>query len=162
MGMTRQDKLDLVEKFGAAAKASQQKYGVPASITIAQAILESGWGESQLAKQCNNFFGIKDVDHESYQEFPTTEYSKGRKTRELARFEKYPSFESCFAAHARLLSIADRYQPAMAADNPRSFALQLLACGYSTDPSYPDKLIALVRQYALTRFDAPPAQGAKI
>lgn len=154
--MTRQEKLDMVEQFGAAARASHRKYGVPASTTIAQAILESGWGQSLLAKKAKNFFGIKDTDFcEGYVEFKTREVFSGKETRVPARFEKYASVSLSFEHHARLLSESDRYQPAMAvADDPEKFALQLLACGYATDPKYPNLLKALIRQYNLTRFDA--------
>lgn len=160
--LTRQQKLDLVERWGAAARVSQEQFGVPASITVAQAILESGWGQTDLAVKGNNFFGIKDTEFcEGYIEFPTAEYVNGKVQIVRAKFEKYPTEERSFEHHARLISSADRYQPAMeVAKDPGAFALQLLACGYSTEPRYPKLLMDLVRQYNLTRFDAPAAEEA--
>ncbi|HWR36006.1 MAG TPA: glucosaminidase domain-containing protein [Clostridia bacterium] len=153
--MTRKEKLDLVTKFGAAARATQKEYGVPASITVAQAILESSWGQSELAREGNNYFGIKARAGEEYCEFDTTEYVAGVAGRERAKFRKFRSMQESFDGHARLLSCADRYQPAMAVKNdPLAFALQLKLCGYATDPKYPQKLTALIHQYNLTSFDA--------
>jgi flagellum-specific peptidoglycan hydrolase FlgJ len=159
--LTREQKLCLVVMFAAAAQESQRKWGVPSSITIAQAILESAWGQSKLAIECNNYFGIKARKHllpgEEYQEFPTREVRNGKNEIELARFQKFKSIPDCFQRHGELLSCSDRYAPAMeVADDPAKFAIQLLGCGYSTDPKYPKLLGDLIRQYKLTRFDLPP------
>lgn len=169
--MTRADKLAFIGNVAPAAQSSQAKCGIPASVTIAQAILESSdklgnWGQSQLARQCNNYFGIKDADHENYQEFITKEFKKVNgqlvAVNERARFEKYASIDACFLAHAKLLSGANRYQPAMdAVDDPLAFALQLYKCGYSTNPKYPKLLADLIRQWNLSRYDAPTARGVK-
>lgn len=143
-----------------AAQRTQRKYGVPASITIAQAILESGWGQSKLALECNNFFGIKDADHCDYKEFPTREDNGGAHI-EIARFESYKTPADCFAEHARLL-LTRRYAPAMAVRNdPAKFAAQLQACGYSTNPNYASSLMRLVEQYDLTQYDIAPETPAK-
>lgn len=159
--MTRQDKLALIEKFGAAARDSQNLYGVPASITVAQAILESGWGQTELATQDNNYFGIKARAGEDYCEFPpdALEKAKGDLTPKL--YAKFGSMQESFARHGSLLANADRYQPAMAvASDSLAFAAQLQRCGYSEDPQYAAKLTNLIRQYNLTRFDAPVKEAA--
>jgi flagellum-specific peptidoglycan hydrolase FlgJ len=147
-----------------AAMESQRQTGVPASITIAQAIIESGWGRTGLAIKGNNYFGIKDTDEcEGYVEFTTTEFIHGKPERVLARFEKYPTIAACFAHHGRLLSEAKRYKPAMAVrQEPEKFAQALQDCGYSTSPTYAHALIQLVHQYNLTQYDIgpePPAQA---
>jgi flagellum-specific peptidoglycan hydrolase FlgJ len=147
-----------------AAMESQRQTGVPASITIAQAILESGWGRSGLAIKGNNYFGIKDTDkYDGYVEFTTTEFAHGKAKHEFARFEKYPSVADCFAHHARLISQSQRYQPAMKVrNNPEKFARALQVCGYSTSPTYAEALMQLVHQFNLTQFDSspePPAQA---
>jgi flagellum-specific peptidoglycan hydrolase FlgJ len=143
-----------------AALATEKQYDVPASITLAQAILESGWGQTALAKQANNFFGIKAIhftDPESYIEFPTKEFVDGRAVTELAKFARYPSPAESFAAHAQLLSLAERYKPAMAvAHDPEAFAMQLQECGYSTNPGYAVALMQLVTEFDLTQYDAQP------
>lgn len=143
-----------------AAQYTHKTYGVPASITIAQAILESGWGRSSLARECNNFFGVK-AEHNaapgSYEEFPTTEFVDGARVSIDAAFAKYPSPTLGFAAHARLLALAPRYRAAMAvASEPERFAQQLQACGYSTNPFYAQSLMQLVKEFDLTQYDIQP------
>lgn len=149
-----------------AAQYSMRSYGVPASITIAQAILESGWGQSELAKDANNFFGIKApayVAPDQYDEFPTAEYVGGKMVIEKARFMKYLSAQACFGAHARLLALAPRYRAAMAAKtDPARFAQALYACGYSTNFRYAGLLMQLVEEFDLTQYDTltPPTEPA--
>lgn len=153
-----------------AAQAAQQRYGVLASITIAQAILESGWGKTQLARECLNYFGIKATPHytapDSYEEFPTHEYVNGKEVLITASFMKYASLDVCFAAHARLLARADRYKAAMAVRNDAAaFARALQVCGYSTNPSYAGLLMDLVHEFDLTQYDLqpePPAQAKQM
>lgn len=139
-----------------AAIHTAEATGIPASITIAQAILESDWGRSQLAREARNFFGIKNVPwDEGYMEFPTVEYVAGRRTLVRAEFEDFTSVEACFAAHARLLSQAARYRQAMEkTGDPFVFTSELARAGYSTDPFYAGKLWSLVRRYDLGQYDA--------
>lgn len=147
-----------------AAQAAQRKWGVPASVTIAQAILESGWGQSSLARVARNYFGIKAGAHMStagYMEFPTTEFVDGRRVKELARFARYASPAESFTAHALLLAMSPRYRPAMeAAADPEVFTTQLQLCGYSTNPCYAQGLNELIREFDLTQYDVPPDSPA--
>lgn len=153
----------------APAQAAQRQYGVPASVTIAQAILESsdkkGWGQSSLATLCNNYFGIKADAHaapDAYREFQTTEFVHGSLVQTLAKFAKYPTPEASFLAHARLLALAPRYQPCMAVRNdPQEFAERLESCGYSTNPAYAATLDHLIQLYDLTQYDLPPEPPAQ-
>ena len=151
-----------------AAQATMKVSGVPASVTIAQAILESGWGDSLLARQANNFFGIK-AEHlgepDSYEAFPTAEYQNGTRVMVEAEFEWFPTVTDCFEDHAGLLSQASRYAPAMAAKgNAIAFAHQLQICGYSTNrpplaakpPFYADELIQLIDEFDLEQYDVKP------
>lgn len=146
-----------------AAIATQRAWGVPASVTIAQAILESGWGTSALTKQANNYFGIKaasTANPETYEEFRTTEVVDGRSVKEMAAFARYPSPQASFEAHAQLLRMAKRYQPAMAAKaDPVKFAMQLESCGYSTSPTYASQLVTLMMDYDLMQYDIPAQQA---
>lgn len=149
-----------------AAQYCQRAYGVPASITLAQAILESGWGKSKLAEECNNFFGIKAAHNaapDTYRDFQTEEFSRGVEETINADFAKYPSATLGFAAHARLLALAARYRPAMAVrTDPEMFAEQLQRCGYSTNPRYAALLMELVKEFDLTQYDGPnPPAGAQ-
>jgi flagellum-specific peptidoglycan hydrolase FlgJ len=155
-----------------AALYCQKTYGVPASIQLAQGALESGWGQSGLAKQCNNFFGVKaahDAKPDTYRAFETTEYEHGQLVHVEADFAKYASVTLGFAAHARLLALAPRYKPAMAVrGDAAAFARELQECGYSTNrpplashpPYYADALMELVREFDLTQYDAPPQPPA--
>jgi flagellum-specific peptidoglycan hydrolase FlgJ len=144
-----------------AAQASQTAFGVPSSVTLAQCILESGWGQTQLAKECNNFFGVKAhtlTDPSTYEEFPTAEYENGQRVVVDAKFEKYPDVEASFRDHARLIGATPRYAPAMEAkDDAYAFANALQACGYSTSPTYGSSLGNLIRQLNLTRYDGGAA-----
>lgn len=145
-----------------AAQATMRLGGVPASVTVAQAILESGWGESELAREANNFFGIKAEhlgDPESYCELPTAEYEHGQRVMINADFERYPTVRDCFEDHAALLSQAARYAPAMAVkSNAAQFAQQLQVCGYSTSPTYAASLTQLMDEFDLEQYDVPAAQ----
>jgi flagellum-specific peptidoglycan hydrolase FlgJ len=161
---------DFLKLVVPAAQSAMRKFGVPASITAAQAILESGWGMSALARQCYNFFGIKAVASAqpgSYQEFQTAEFVQGRRVAELARFARYPDPASGFEAHALLLATAVRYRPFMAACQARDLGWacrELYVCGYSTNPSYPKLLGELREEFDLEQYDiwpTPPAQAAE-
>jgi flagellum-specific peptidoglycan hydrolase FlgJ len=151
-----------------AAIATMREYGVPASVTLAQSILESsndlGWGCSILATAYNNYFGIKaasTIDPETYVALPTEEYVNGKEVKTTADFARYPSPQGSFEAHARLLSLAARYKPAMAVKtNPELFATELQRCGYSTSPIYAQTLVKLIQEFDLTQYDLPPTLAA--
>ena len=140
------------------ARAAAGQTGVPASVTVAQAILESDWGRSQLALLANNFFGIKATSYlgnDGLVWMPTAEYDPaGEAYDTITPFRAYKSLTDSVTDHNQLL-LARRYAEAMqVANDPRQFAQQLSAAGYSTDPAYADKLIALMDSYNLYRLDA--------
>jgi flagellum-specific peptidoglycan hydrolase FlgJ len=139
--------------------------GLPASVTVAQAILESRWGRSELAQGYNNYFGIKanqeDLADHDYHEFPTTEYKNGQRVMVEADFAQYASITECFMAHAALLC-RPHYSPAIAClPDVDKFCWALgpripghpEGCGYSTAPQYHDSLMQLVRLYNLKQYD---------
>ena len=141
-----------------AARDAAFQTGVPASVTVAQAILESDWGRSQLAQSANNYFGIKatsSLGNDGVIWLPTSEYDDSGQTYEtISPFRAYKSLTDSLTDHDRLL-LTSRYTIAMrVANDPRQFAQQLYAAGYSTDPAYADKLIALMDRYDLYRLDA--------
>lgn len=154
--VTRDKQIAFIDATAKAAQISRTKWGVPASIVIAQAILESRWGTSKLSRLHHNYFGIKARKNEPYKVFDTEEFRGGKSQRELAKFKIFPSPIECFDAHGRLLATAQRYSPAMAkADDPLAFALELQLCGYATDPKYATSIADLISRHNLTRFDAP-------
>jgi flagellum-specific peptidoglycan hydrolase FlgJ len=148
------------------AQTSAAKFKVPASVTLAQCITESSWGASKLAVNCHNYFGVKAAQHATpgtYQEFPTIEYEEGRKVLVQALFAKYATVQESFDAHAMLLADNPRYRSAMvSAAHAKAFAVALQHCGYSTNANYARDLMALMRDYNLTQYDAaaptPPAK----
>jgi flagellum-specific peptidoglycan hydrolase FlgJ len=151
------------------AQASQKQFGVPASVTLAQSILESSdrqgrWGQSQLTRECNNFFGVKAEnlsDPETYQVFDTQEFIRGKLTTMPANFERYQSPADSFMDHAKLLATAKRYAPAMkVASSVSDFAQELQSCGYSTSPIYGKTLLLLIKEYDLMQYDVPPGAPA--
>jgi hypothetical protein len=149
---------DLIETVGAAARLLARQTGVPASVTIAQAVLESDWGRSQLARQANNYWGVKALGRPGDAGviwLPTLEYdAEGNTFEELAPFRAYSDLMEALRDHHRLLVELPRYRAAMAvASDPRAFARKIAEGGYATDPAYASKLIALMERYDLFRYD---------
>ena len=143
------------------ALAAQRQYGIPAAVTIAQAIDESAWGQSQLATQDNNLFGIKGTGPAGSVVVPTQEYENGQPVTVNAPFRVYGNVAQSISDHSLLLATGSAYQQAMAdRRSPDAFANDLTGV-YATDPSYGASLIAIMRQYNLYRFDAgtPAVQG---
>jgi flagellum-specific peptidoglycan hydrolase FlgJ len=143
------------------AMASQRTYGVPAAVTIAQAIEESNWGQSQLASQDHNLFGMKGTGPAGSVTLPTQEFQDGQWVSTNAAFRVYHNVAESIADHGRLLANSGYYQQAMAVRGaPNAFADALTGV-YATDPGYGSKLISLMRQYNLYRYDAAaPTAGA--
>jgi hypothetical protein len=146
----------------AAAQAARQaaaRTGVPASVTVAQAILESDWGRSTLAQGANNYFGMKamgTLGNDGVVWMPTSEYDdSGNVYQTTSAFRAYKSMADSVADHDRLLASLSRYAPAMRATrDPKQFASLIAQAGYSTDPTYADKLVALMDRYNLYSLDA--------
>ncbi len=143
------------------AIAAQRKYGVPASVTIAQAIDESGWGQSTLATKDHNLFGIKGTGPAGTDPLPTHEYQNGQLVATNSSFRVYNNTAQSIDDHGKLLASSGYYGKSMAdRRNPNAFALALTGI-YATDPSYGTQLISLMRQYNLYRYDvASPAPKA--
>jgi flagellum-specific peptidoglycan hydrolase FlgJ len=172
--MTPDQRTAWIDKWAPAAQATQAKYGEPASVTLAQCVLESSdkfgnCGQSQCALQANNYFGIKACGTEPYIEFPTKEFKDGHPYMEQgAHFEKFATVEESFTRHGELIATEPRYHAAMeVCHDPVAFAAQLQACGYSTSPTYAQVLTSLIRRYGLAKYDAlpgnppePPAQAS--
>ena len=136
------------------AIAAQQRYGIPAAVTIAQAIDESGWGQSGLATADHNLFGIKGTGPAGRSMRPTQEYENGAWVTRTAPFRVYHNIAESIADHSRLLATSQAYQHAMASRHaPDAFAAALTGV-YATDPNYGSNLITLMRQYNLYRYDS--------
>jgi flagellar protein FlgJ len=144
------------------ARASQRQTGVPASVTLAQAILESDWGRSSLSRDANNLFGIKAFNgpgSAGVYEASTWEVYGGQNATVVAGFKAYRSIADSVADHGRWFLDNWRYQDAMAVkDDPRAFAYAINAAGYATDPAYAPKLIGLMDRFNLYAYDVPSGQ----
>jgi lysozyme len=143
-----------IDEIAPGAIATQQKYGVPAAVTIAQAIDESGWGQSQLATQDNNLFGIKGAGPAGSDSKPTQEYENGQWVTINAGFRVYNNVAQSIDDHGALLATSGYYTRAMVdRNNPDAFANALTGV-YATNPDYGSDLIQLMQQYNLYRYGA--------
>lgn len=149
LGASKEPTLEYIAKYSDLAVSEMKRTGVPASITLAQGILESNSGQSRLAVRGNNHFGIK--CHNDW---------NGRTMRldDDARrecFRVYPSVKDSYRDHSDFLRYRDRYKPLfdLKPDDYKGWARGLKKAGYATDPSYANKLIALIEEYELYRFD---------
>ena len=142
-----------IDAVAPGAVAAQSRYGVPAAVTIAQAIEESGWGQSSLATQDNNLFGIKGSGPAGSDAQPTQEFLNGGWVDTTAGFAVYRNVTESINDHGRLLATSGYYTRAMTVrHSPNAFADALTGV-YATDPGYGGKLIGLMRQYNLYRYD---------
>ena len=138
-----------IETYSGIAVQEMLRSGVPASITLAQGILESGSGQSDLAVEGNNHFGIK--CHKGWT-------GKSMRKDDDARgecFRVYDSPDQSFRDHSDFLRYRDRYKFLFDLDRTdyKGWAYGLKQAGYATDPKYPSKLIKYVEEYDLARFD---------
>jgi flagellar protein FlgJ len=150
---------DFLDAAAQAARQARAATGVPASVTVAQAILESDWGRSALARNANNYFGIKAIGtlgDDGVVWMPTSEFDdSGQLYQTMSAFRAYKSLADSIADYDRLLGSSSRYASAMqVANDPKQFARQIALDGYSTDPAYADKVIALMDRYNLYQLDA--------
>jgi hypothetical protein len=147
-----------ISRVAPGAIAAGQRYGIPAAVTIAQAIDESGWGQSELATADHNLFGIKGAGPAGSDRRPTREYENGTWVTRTAPFRVYHDIAESISDHGQLLATDPAYQHAMAVRHlPDAFANALTGV-YATDPDYGSHLVALMRLYHLYRYDsATPA-----
>ena len=148
-------KEEFVEKIAPIAQDEQRKYHIFASITIAQAALESNWGQSELATQYYNLFGVKS---DTGGLMTTKEYVNGQWIVVRARFAIYQSWRESIEQHTALLVNgtswdSSHYQAVISANNYEEAAQALQQKGYATDPNYAQKLISLIKTYNLDKYD---------
>ena len=138
-----------IDTYSSIAVKHMQKYNIPASITLAQGLLESGAGMSELTKRSNNHFGIK--CHRSWTGGRV--YAKDDTPNDC--FRKYNRAEESFDDHAQFLVDGSRYSPLfnLSPTDFKGWARGLQKSGYATDKAYANKLIKLIEDYELYRFD---------
>ena len=131
------------------AMSNMKNFGIPASIILAQGILESGAGQGKLAATANNHFGIK-----CYTNW-TGETTLHDDDASQECFRKYNNPEESYQDHAAIVSKRSRYASLfkLSKDDYKGWAKGLKAAGYATDPKYPDKLISYIERYHLDQYD---------
>lgn len=135
-----------------------EEYGVRPSVAIAQAILESDWGKSELAADYNNLYGRKSSDSQHSVAMQTSEFTNGKWITIEDTFKIYENVEASIEDHASLMVNGTDwdptlYHPVIVATTYQEAAKALGKAGYATDPTYPEKLIEIIESYQLYQFD---------
>lgn len=149
--------LSYIAAFKSVAVEEMNKYGIPASITLAQGIIESGSGNSSLARFANNHFGIKctsDWKGKGY-------YKDDDKADDC--FRVYKDAKESYRDHSEFLK-RKRYSALFELDKNdyKNWALGLKQAGYATNPKYPDMLINIIDKYQLQQYDEPETENEKL
>ena len=149
---------EYIETFAEIAQQEMKAYGIPASITLAQGILESGSGRGELTRKTNNHFGIK--CHTGWE----GEYDFHDDDEKGECFRKYNHPMYSFRDHSIFLSTRSRYAFLFnyRRDDYKKWAHGLRKAGYATDRRYPQKLIAIIERYGLDRYDDDVVRGGTI
>lgn len=150
---------DYIRKYAPVAVREMYRSGVPASITLAQGLLESRYGQSDLAVKGNNHFGIKCHDWTGKKMYHDDD-------RRGECFRVYGTADESFSDHSDFLRYRDRYKSLFNNDvtDYKAWAHGLKKAGYATDPAYPSKLIKLIEDYHLDKYDTmrPEDFGEKV
>lgn len=151
---SRQTKEEYIARYRHIAIAGMERYGIPASITMAQGILESDCGNSVLSRKSNNHFGIKCKKNWTGDRVYHDDDAKGE------CFRAYPSVEASYQDHAEFLDANQRYDILFtySTDDYVSWAKGLKACGYATAPDYAERLIKIIEDNNLQALDKPQAE----
>ncbi len=147
----RQTREEYIDRYKSIAISQMERYGIPASITMAQGILESDCGNSWLSQQSNNHFGIKCKKNWTGE---TVRYDDDAPNE---CFRAYPSVEASYHDHAEFLDTQPRYDSLFvyASDDYRSWARGLKAAGYATAPDYAQRLVRIIEESQLYLLDRP-------
>jgi len=150
--------LKYIAKYKDISKKEMKDYGIPTSVTLAQGILESQSGNSDLALQGNNHFGIK--CHKKWR--GQTIYHDDDEAQEC--FRKYLNPEESFKDHSQFLATRKRYAFLfrLPKTDYESWARGLKKAGYATDPTYPEKLIYIIEKYNLSKLDKEVLQSMSV
>ncbi len=147
------DSSDFIAQLSQPAKMASAESGIPHHLILAQAALESGWGQRQImtsdGKPSYNVFGIKATG--SWQgkttEITTTEYENGEAKKVKAKFRVYDSYFDALNDYVKMIGNNPRYQAVTTAATPEQGAKALQAAGYATDPKYAQKLVGMIQQF---------------
>lgn len=148
-----------IEKIKPYAIEDMKKNNILASLTISQAIIESNKGNSGLTTQANNLFGIKGSYNGQSVKMWTTEYRNGVKTRELADFKKYPSWQESLYDHSEFLRKYKRYASIIGDYDYNSVSKKIGASGYATEPNYGSIILNTIVKNKLYEIDNDVLKG---
>jgi flagellar protein FlgJ len=147
------DSREFIAQLTQPAQAASQQSGIPHHLILAQAALESGWGQRQIltrdGKPSYNVFGIKasgDWKGDTT-DIMTTEYEQGEAKKVRASFRVYNSYFEALTDYVRLLTKNPRYAAVTTASSAEQGAQALQAAGYATDPKYAQKLVGMIQQF---------------
>ena len=140
--------LEYIDKYNSIAVSDMKTYGIPASITLAQGLLESGAGKSELSRLSNNHFGIKCHDWKGEKVY----FDDDRKGE---CFRKYDDPKDSYRDHALFLKERPRYASLfeLKTTDYKGWATGLKKCGYATDPNYASRLVDIIEFYGLSEYD---------
>lgn len=149
IGMNKNPRLNYIQQYSGLAVSEMKRTGVPASIILAQGLIESNAGQSALALKGNNHFGVKCHDDWTGQKM----FADDDQPNEC--FRLYPSVEASFKDHSDFIRYQDRYKSlfALASTDYKGWAKGLKKAGYATDPNYASKLIETIEDYELYKYD---------
>ena len=157
---------EFILSLATAARESQRHTGIPASVTLAQAILESDWGTSRLAREAKNLFGIKAITRPGtagVYRIAAWEVVRGANITSVEGFKAYETLADSIVDHGTWFHEQPRYARALAVrDDPRAFAQAINAAGYATDPAYASKLIRLMDRFDLYVYDLDKSEPASV
>ncbi len=147
-----------IDTFSEVAQQEMIQYGIPASVTMAQGILESGAGRSDLTQRANNHFGIKCHTEWTGERV----YHDDDAAQEC--FRKYIDAKYSFRDHSLFLTTRSRYKSlfSLRKDDYKGWARGLKKAGYATDPKYPNKLISIIERYNLAALDQQVLDGTDL
>ncbi|NFB11712.1 mannosyl-glycoprotein endo-beta-N-acetylglucosamidase [Lactobacillus reuteri] len=145
--------VQFLESIHQGAVDGWKQFGVLPSLTGAQAIIESGWGQSALTTQGHNLFGIKGAYNGQSVTMPTYEYYGGRYVQINDAFRAYPSNYESIVDHGRFLKENSRYSNLIGQKDYQTVTRLIRQDGYATDPQYTNTLNRVIRQYNLTAWD---------
>lgn len=147
-------KQTFIDKISNGARDGYHKYGILPSLVMAQAILESGWGRSELSVASNNLFGVKAGKDwlGDKVKFPTKEYINNKWIDTEAYFRKYDTLDGSILDHAKFLNKL-RYSSVINEKDYKKACHNIYESGYATDPDYPEKLIRIINENKLFEYD---------
>ena len=157
----QQQKEKFVKELVPTAQSLQREFGILASVSLAQAMIESDFGRSQLASQHFNLYGVKtDANDPQAALYPTLEYYDEEWVEIHDYFKVYASWQESMREHSLLIVNGttwnpNQYEAVLQARTYQDQARALQSSGYATDPDYGDKLIKMIQEWQLDQYDQP-------